>query len=135
MSRTRERGAKTIAPGRHTILVADDEAVLRALIRATLSSAGYDVLEAADGDEALELARSARPDLIVLDVMMPRRSGLDVLREVRADPELAATPVVMLTTRTRAADRNAGAEADADRFLTKPFSPRELSETVAELLG
>ncbi len=135
MSRTRERGAKTIAPGRHTILVADDEAVLRALIRATLSSAGYDVLEAVDGDEALELARSARPDLIVLDLMMPKRSGLDVLLELRADPELAITPVVMLTTRARAADREAGAEAGADRFLTKPFSPRELSETVAELLG
>ena len=120
---------------RHTILVADDEAVLRALVRATLSSAGYDVLEAADGDEALELARSARPDLIVLDLMMPGKSGLDVLRELRADPELAATPVVMLTARTRAADREAAAEAGADRFLAKPFSPRELVRIVADVLG
>lgn len=119
---------------RHTILVGDDEAVLRALVRATLSSAGYDVLEAADGDEALELARSARPDLIVLDLMMPRRSGLEVLRELRADPELAATPVVMLTARTRAADREAAAEAGADRFLAKPFSPRKLARIVADVL-
>lgn len=120
---------------RRTILVADDEAVLRALVRATLSSAGYDVLEAADGDEALELARSARPDLIVLDRMMPGRSGLDVLHELQAEPELAATPVVMLTARTRAADREAAAAAGAVRFVAKPFSPRELVRIVADLLG
>lgn len=119
---------------RHTILVADDEVTLRMLVRAALSNAGYDVLEAADGDEALGLARGARPDLIVLDLMMPKKSGLDVLRELRADPELAPMPVVMLTARTRAADRDAAAEAGADRFLAKPFSPRELSEAVAELL-
>lgn len=135
MSRTRDRGAKTIARMRPTILVADDEAVLRALARATLSRAGYDVLEAADGQEALELAHGARPDVIVLDLMMPRKSGLEVLRELRADPELAPIPVVMLTARTRTADRRAAAEAGTDRFLAKPFSPRELSETVAELLG
>ena len=124
-----------IARMRHTILVADDEAVLRALVRATLADGGYAVLETAGGDEALELARSARPDLIVLDLMMPGKSGLEVLRELRADPELAATPVVMLTARTRAADREAAAAAGADRFVAKPFSPRELREAVAGLLG
>ena len=120
---------------RHTILVADDEGILRALVRETLSSVGYAVLEAADGDEAIELARSARPDLIVLDLMMPSRSGLEVLRELRADPELAATPVVMLTARTRAADREAAAAAGANRFLAKPFSPGELVRVVADVLG
>ncbi len=124
-----------IAPMRHTILVADDEAVLRALAHATLAADGHDVLEAADGDEALELARRARPDLIVLDLMMPGRSGFDVLLELRADPRLAATPVVMLTARSRAADREAAIAAGADCFLAKPFSPRALREVVAGLLG
>ena len=123
-----------IARMRHTILVADDEAILRALVRETLSSGGYAVLEAANGDEALDLARSARPDLIVLDLMMPSRSGLEVLRELRADPELAATPVVMLTARARAADREAAAAAGADRFVAKPFSPSELARIVADVL-
>ena len=123
-----------IARMRHTILVADDEAILRALGRETRTSAGYAGREAGDGDEALELARSARPDLIVLDLMLPSGSGLDVLRELRADPELATTPVVMLTTRTRAADREAAAAAGADRFLAKPFSPQELVRVVAGVL-
>ncbi len=119
---------------RHTILVADDDAIVRALVRATLSSAGYDVLEAADGAEALRLVRSARPDLIVLDLMMPSRSGLDVLRELKADTERAAIPVVMLTARTQEGDRKAAAEAGADCFLAKPFSPRELVRVVADAL-
>ena len=124
-----------IARMRHTILVADDEATIRALVRATLSSAGYDVIEAAGGGEALELARTARPDLIVLDLMMPGRSGLEVLRELQADPELAATPVVMLSARTLAADREAAAADGADRFLAKPFRPRQLVRVVADVLG
>jgi CheY-like chemotaxis protein len=118
---------------RPTVLVCDDEAVLRSLIGAALGS-DYDLLEARDGDEVLEQARARRPDLIILDMMMPGKSGLDVLPELRSHPELASTPVVMLTARTQAADRDAAASAGADRFLAKPFSPLELS-LVAELLG
>lgn len=115
------------------MLLCDDEDVLRALIRAALGGE-YELVEARDGDEALERARADRPDLIILDMMMPGRSGLDVLPELRADAELGPTPVVMLTARTQAADREAAAAAGADRFLAKPFSPLELSRLVAELL-
>ena len=117
------------------ILVCDNEDVLRDLVRASLEGNGYDLVEARDGDEALTLARTVRPDLILLDVMMPGRSGLDVLAELRADPELAETRVVMLTARTQAADREAAAGAGADRFLTKPFSPLQLAALVEDMLA
>lgn len=117
-----------------TVLLCDDEEVLRQLVRATLGNGEYTIVEAADGDESLELARETQPDLIVLDMMMPGRSGLEVLRELRADPETAATPVIMLTARARESDRNEAASAGADRYLAKPFSPLELIAVVEELL-
>lgn len=117
-----------------TVLLCDDEEVLRSLVRATLDDDGYSILEARDGDESLELARSAHPDLIVLDMMMPGRSGLDVLQELRKDPELGNTPVVMLTARARQSDRDAAVAAGADRYLSKPFSPLELISVVEDLL-
>lgn len=117
------------------ILVCDNEDVLRALVRASLGGNGYDLVEARDGDEALALARDTKPDLVLLDMMMPGRSGLDVLAELRADPELAETRVVMLTARTQAADREAAAEAGADHFLTKPFSPLQLAALVEDMLS
>jgi CheY-like chemotaxis protein len=116
------------------VLVCDDEAVLRALVRACLEP-GCEVVEAGDGDESLRLARRLRPDLIVLDMMMPGKTGLDVLETLRAEPELATTPVVMLTARAQAADRFAAATAGADRYVPKPFDVRELTDAVAELLG
>jgi CheY-like chemotaxis protein len=119
---------------RPCVLVCDDEAVLRDLVRACLEPA-YEIVEAGDGDESLRLARELRPDLIVLDMMMPGRSGLDVLGTLRADPVLAATPVVMLTARAQAADRFAAAAAGADRYVPKPFDVRELTDAVAELLA
>jgi two-component system response regulator MtrA len=118
-----------------TVLVCDNEEPLRALVRASLDGDDYVIVEAPDGDAGLALTRSARPDLIVLDMMMPGKSGIEVLEELRADPELAAIPVVMLTARTQAADRERAAEAGATRFLAKPFSPRALVALVEELLG
>jgi CheY-like chemotaxis protein len=118
-----------------TVLLCDDEEVLRQLVRATLANDDYSIVEASDGEESLELARSHRPDLIVLDMMMPGRSGLEVLRELRADPETAATPVIMLTARARESDRNEAASAGADRYLAKPFSPLELISVVEELVA
>lgn len=118
-----------------TVLVCDDEPVIRALLCATLAGEEYETVEARDGDESLELARSARPDLVILDMMMPGRSGLEVLVELRADPELGETAVLMLTARTQAADRAAVAERGADRYLAKPFSPAELLSVVEELLA
>jgi two-component system, OmpR family, phosphate regulon response regulator PhoB len=117
-----------------TILLCDDEEVLRQLVRATLGNEEYSIVEAADGDESLELARETRPDLIVLDMMMPGRSGLDVLRELRADPEISAIPVIMLTARARESDRDKAVAAGADRYLAKPFSPLELLSLVEDLL-
>ncbi len=118
---------------RPTILVCDDEDVLRSLIRATFNDK-YEVHEAKDGQEALEQARKVEPDLIVLDMMMPGKSGLDVMAELRADRALAETPIVMLTARTRAADRHEALAVGADRYIAKPFSPLELAEIVHTLL-
>ena len=117
-----------------TVLLCDDEEVLRHLVRATLDNGEYEIVEAADGDESLELARSRRPDLIVLDMMMPGRSGLEVLRELRQDPALSRTPVIMLTARARQADQEEATAAGADRYLAKPFSPLELISVVEDLL-
>jgi CheY-like chemotaxis protein len=118
-----------------TILVCDNEEPLLALIRETLDHEGYTLVEALDGDESLELARRTEPDVVLLDVMMPGRSGLEVLRELRGDPKLAQTTVIMLTARAQAGDREAAEAGGADRFLAKPFSPAKLAELVEDLLG
>lgn len=120
---------------RPTVLVCDDEAVLRLLVRATLENGDYTVVEASDGDEALARSRSARPDVILLDMMMPGKSGSEVLRELRSDPQTAATPVIMLTARAQAADRQAMDLAGATHYLTKPFSPLGLATLVDEVLA
>jgi two-component system phosphate regulon response regulator PhoB len=117
------------------VLVCDDEPVLRMLVRATLDHADYTVVEACDGDEALELTRAEHPDLILLDMMMPGRSGSDVLRDLRADPATAETPVIMLTARAQSSDREAMDLAGANHYLTKPFSPVGLAALVEEVLG
>lgn len=121
-------------PRVYSVLVCDDEEVVRALVRATLAEGAYEIREASTGDEALERVRSARPDLVLLDMMMPGRGGLDVLRELRADADLNDLPVILLTARTHAADRAAAAEAGADHYLGKPFSPAELAALVAKTL-
>ena len=108
---------------------------MRALMRAALDPSGCEIVEARDGDESLELARTVRPDLIVLDMMMPGRTGLDVLAELRRDAEFAGTPVIVLTARAQASDREAAARVGASRFITKPFSPRELCAAVEQLLN
>jgi len=129
-------GDSPITPGaRPTVLVCDDGPVLRMLVRATLDHGDYTVVEACDGDEALELTRAEHPDLILLDMMMPGRSGSDVLRELRADPATAETPVIMLTARAQATDREAMNLAGANHYLTKPFSPVGLAALVEEVLG
>jgi DNA-binding response OmpR family regulator len=107
-----------------TILVVDDEPRIREVVAAYLRREGHAVLEAGDGDAALERARSEQPHLIVLDVMLPGRSGFDVLRALRA--EGLDIPVILLTARDEVVDRVAGLEIGADDYVTKPFEPREL---------
>jgi DNA-binding response OmpR family regulator len=117
------------------ILICDNEEPMRALERASLAHEDYESDEARDGDEALEQARKLGPDLMVLVVQMPGRTGFEVLQELRADPELARTPVLMLTARAQASDREAAVEVGANRYLPKPFSPVELAAVVEELLS
>jgi DNA-binding response OmpR family regulator len=114
------------------ILVVDDEPHIREVVRAYLARDGHVVLTAADGEEALAIAHRDGPDLIVLDVMLPKRSGFEVLRELRAGGSTAA--VVMLTARDEVIDRVAGLETGADDYVTKPFEPRELVARVSAVL-
>jgi DNA-binding response OmpR family regulator len=117
-----------------TILVVDDEPPILELVRYTLEDEQIRVLEAADGVQALEVAHAARPDLILLDVQMPRLDGLEVCRRLRADPTLGGTRIVMLTAAGQDADRARGLAAGADEYLTKPFSPLALFTLVRSLL-
>ena len=110
----------------HTVLIVDDEADVVDLLRYKLHGAGFKVLIADNGLLALRTAREHRPDLIVLDLMLPEMSGEDVCRELKKDPDTAAIPVLMLTAKGQSSERIAGLEIGADDYITKPFSPREL---------
>jgi CheY-like chemotaxis protein len=118
-----------------TILIADDEPSLRLLVGATIASDDYRVVEATDGDEAWALLRRHRPAVALLDVSMPGRTGIELVRAIRADPDLAATRVILLTAKAQPADRAAGLAAGADHYLTKPFSPLELLTVVETALA
>jgi CheY-like chemotaxis protein len=118
-----------------TILIADDDSAIRSLIRMTLDSGQTQILEVDDGTAALELARSELPELIFLDWSMPGSSGIEVCRALRDDPGTAQIKVVMLTARSESSDRQAGLDAGADDYITKPFSPLQLLDKVTEVLG
>jgi DNA-binding response OmpR family regulator len=117
------------------VVVADDDRDIVALVRAILSKAGFDVVEASDGVEALDLVRARRPQLAVLDISMPKLDGLAVLRSVREDPELADLPVILLSARAQEADVRDGYAQGASKYVRKPFSPRELVGVVNDLIG
>jgi two-component system alkaline phosphatase synthesis response regulator PhoP len=117
------------------ILIADDEPNIVTALEFLLRGRGYQVEVARNGVEALERIRATRPDLVLLDVMMPERSGYDVCREIRRRPELARTKVVMLSAKGSQADIGKGEEAGADLYITKPFSNREVLERIGELLA
>ncbi len=118
----------------HRILVVDDDKQIVRLIRSYLEQAGFQVIVAHDGATALHAMRRERPDLVVLDLMLPDRDGWDVTRTVRSDPALAATPIIMLTARVEDTDRIIGLEIGADDYVTKPFNPRELVARVRAIL-
>ena len=114
------------AMNRAHILVVDDEADLLELVQYNLAAAGYDVTCVGSGEEAMAAVGSARPDLVVLDVLLPGMDGLDVCKTLKGDVQTSAIPIVMLTARGEEADIVTGLEVGADDYLTKPFSPREL---------
>ena len=116
------------------VLVVDDDREILRLLRAYLEQAGYQVLAAGDGESALHLIRRERPDLVILDLMLPDRDGWDVTRVVRSDPALAATPLIMLTARVEDYDKIVGLELGADDYVTKPFNPREVVARVRAVL-
>lgn len=117
------------------IVVADDDADIRRLVTFVLRRRGYTVVEAADGDEALAAIRRERPDLVVLDVMMPGLTGPEVARAVAADPTLSATPVILLSAKGQASEVAAGLASGAREYLIKPFAPRELAMRIEDLLA
>ena len=115
------------------LLIADDEPAVRALVHATLEGDDYQIIEAGDGVEALELVREQSPSLVLLDVMMPRLNGLDVCRAIKSDPTTSDTMVVMLTAQAQQRDRERGMAAGADVYFTKPFSPLALLDLVEQV--
>ena len=116
------------------ILVVDDDTEIVRLLRAYLEQAGYQVFAAYDGESALHIIRRERPDLVLLDLMLPDRDGWDVARIVRADPGLKATPIIMLTARVEDENKIVGLELGADDYVTKPFNPREVVARVRAVL-
>jgi two-component system alkaline phosphatase synthesis response regulator PhoP len=116
------------------ILVVDDDRQIVRLVQSYLQNAGFAVLTAYDGEEALHVIRREKPDLIVLDLMLPKRDGLEITRVLRADANFAATPILMLTARIEDVDKIIGLELGADDYLTKPFNPQEVVARVRAIL-
>ena len=117
------------------VLVVDDEPDVLLLCRVNLEFEGYEVVEAADGVEALEKVRTQRPDVVLLDVMMPRKDGWQVLAELKEDDQLSDIPVVMLTAKVQEQDKIRGWSAGAAEYITKPFSPLSLSQVLDDVLA
>jgi DNA-binding response OmpR family regulator len=117
------------------ILVVDDEPHIRRVLDEMLGREGFNVVLASDGSEGLSAIASGTIDLVILDLIMPGPSGLEVLAKIRTDPANADTPVIILTAKGQDADREAAFAGGADDFLTKPFSPRKLVARIREILG
>jgi DNA-binding response OmpR family regulator len=117
------------------IVVADDDPDIRRLIVFTLRRRGYEVHEAGAGDAALELVRKELPDLVVLDVMMPGLTGIEVAQMLKANADTASIPIIILSAKGQAAEVNAGIDAGAHAYMVKPFTPQDLAAKIRELLG
>lgn len=117
-----------------SVLIVDDEPMARTLLRLMLVRAGFNVAEAEDGFDALDKVRKSRPDVILLDVMMPGMDGFSVCEKLRNDTETAALPIIMLSAKTDLASINKGLRAGATVYLTKPISPEDLTKHVREAL-
>ncbi|MBN8510613.1 MAG: response regulator [Burkholderiales bacterium] len=119
----------------HKVLIADDEPNIVVSLEYLMKRAGYAVLVARDGQEAIDTIRRERPALVLLDVMMPRKSGHEVCAELRADEALRGTKVLMLSAKGRDTDVDKGLGVGADAYMTKPFSTKDLAAKVAQMLG
>lgn len=116
------------------ILIVDDEANIRQLVKYNLEKESYQILEAEDGFQGLRLAKTEKPDLMLLDLMLPQMDGLEVCRSLKGNPATAALPIIMLTAKSEEIDKVIGLELGADDYMTKPFSPRELVARVKAVL-
>jgi DNA-binding response OmpR family regulator len=123
---------KEMAGSLATVLICDDEPSLRELIRVSLDGA-YSFAEADDGEKSLEIARRLKPDLVILDIMMPRRNGFEVLDEIRGDDDLSNTAVIVLTAQP--ATRDEAMRHGADAVMVKPFEPSQIAAVVKEVLA
>ncbi|MCY7366493.1 MAG: response regulator [Frankiaceae bacterium] len=117
------------------VLVVDDDDVIRQLITVNLELEGFDVATAVDGQDCLDKVKSVRPDVVTLDIMMPRLDGWEAASRLRADPDTAGIKVVLLSARAQEADLERGSRIGVDAYLTKPFDPDELIEVVRRLAG
>ena len=117
------------------ILIAEDERDIRDLINFTLKFSGYEVVQAANGEEAVAAAREHHPDLIMMDVRMPKMTGYEACRLIKADPELRAIPVVFLSAKGQDSEVQTGLEVGATDYILKPFAPEQLLQRVSEILN
>jgi DNA-binding response OmpR family regulator len=115
---------------RGKVLVVDDEEYIQHILNFSFGAEGFEVITASDGEEAVTIAKSQRPDIIVLDIMMPKMDGYEACKHIKADPQTEHIPVILLTAKGREVDRKLGAEAGADDYVVKPFSPGRLIERV-----
>lgn len=118
-----------------TVLVVDDDPVIQKLLQVNFEVEGFDVVLASDGQEGLDTARRIKPDVVLLDVMMPRMDGLKVAASLKADPKTAKIPIILLSAKAQEPDLRAGRATGADEYVTKPFDPLELLATVRSLIA
>jgi DNA-binding response OmpR family regulator len=118
-----------------TILVVDDDPVILQLLQVNFEMEGFNVITAADGQQGVDRTRADRPDVVVSDVMMPRMTGIELVAELKADPDTSDIPILLLTAKAQQADIGAGMDAGADDYVTKPFEPLDLVDRVNRLLG
>jgi DNA-binding response OmpR family regulator len=121
--------------GQPLILIADDDPDILALVSFRLERAGYEIVQARNGEEAVQVALARRPDLAVIDVMMPRIDGYEATRQLRQHEETSQMPIILLTARVQEEDIARGFDAGADDYVKKPFSPQELGSRVQAVLG
>ena len=116
------------------VVIAEDEPDIRDLIRFTLQFAGYEVFAAGNGEEGYELAKREKPDLVMMDVRMPKMTGYEACRKIKADPDLKHIPVIFLSAKGQDAEIQSGLDAGAEEYLLKPFAPDQLTERVRAVL-